>query len=617
MFAAVFSFFERLSSPFTPAPAGRGLPSRMWPFYRHFIGQFRWPLLALMVVGLFVALIEVAIYDYVGRLVDMLTDTTPARLFADHGPELVWMAVVVMVLRPIFSGLHSLIKFQTIEPQLTNLVRWQMHTHALRHSLAYFQNDFAGRIANKIIQTGPALRGSVVDMIDAIWFVVVYIVGALALFAKVDFWLAVPLLVWLVAYALVLRAYVPQIKRLAVVMSEARSMLTGRVVDSYTNIQTVKLFASSAREEAFARDGLQYHTGRFHEMLRPLSAMVIWLWLINGLLSGGTAALSVWLWADGLVTVGALALATGLALRVNNMSGWIMWTITNIFENVGTVEEGMETIARPHGLVDRTDARPIQVTRGAISFRDVSFHYGRQGGIIEGLSLDIRPGEKIGLIGRSGAGKSTLVNLLLRFYDLEGGEIRIDGQNIAEVTQDSLRGQIGVVTQDTSLLHRSVLDNVTYGRPDATRDQALVAAGRAHAADFLDGLADMKGRTGLDAHVGERGVKLSGGQRQRIAIARVLLKDAPILVLDEATSALDSEIEAAIQESLFELMEGKTVIAIAHRLSTIAAMDRLVVMDQGRIVEEGTHDQLLKLGGIYAQLWNRQSGGFLDPAHAA
>jgi ATP-binding cassette subfamily B multidrug efflux pump len=613
---AVFSYLENIVSPFKHHD-GTPPPSDLSAFYWHFVRQIWKPLVWLMAFGFVVSIIEVAIFDYLGRIIDYLNTTSPDQLLKDHGSELIWMLVVVVLLRPLFGAGHTMIKFQIIEPAMTNLVRWQTHKHVLGQSLSYFNNDFAGRIANKIIQTGPSLRGSVVSLIDAIWFVLIYVSAAIYLFVGVDAWLIVPLVAWIVIYVALLSYFVPQIKERSAIMSEARSSLTGRIVDSYTNILTVKLFAAGRMEEAYSRESLEDHTRKFYDILRPLSQMVILLWIVNGVFIASLSALGIGLWQNGLVSVGSLTLAITLSVRIVNMSAWIMWITTDIFENVGTVQEGMDTISQPHTLVDRAGAKPLAVSRGEIVFDDIRFHYGKDKGVIEDLSLRIKPGEKVGLVGRSGAGKSTLVNLLLRFYDLEGGRILIDGQDIGAVTQDSLRAQIGMVTQDTSLLHRSVLENIVYGRSDASREEAMLAAEKAHAMSFIPDLQDLRGRRGLDAHVGERGVKLSGGQRQRIAIARVLLKDAPILVLDEATSALDSEVEAAIQESLFDLMRGKTVIAIAHRLSTIAAMDRLIIMDQGRIIEEGSHQTLLEKGGVYAQLWNRQSGGFLDPAAVA
>ncbi|MBN9000094.1 MAG: ABC transporter ATP-binding protein [Rhizobiales bacterium] len=609
----MFRFFESRIDPFKPHDVTMP-PATLWGFYMRYCRQV-WPwLLALMVVGLVVSLIEVSMMRYIGSIVDLLKTTSPSQVFADYGPTFLWMGFVIAIAAPISHILHDLLNQQAIAPSFTNLVRWQTHQYVVRQSMTFFANDFAGRIASKIVQTGPALRESVVQIIDAIWFVVIFAVSALIIFADADWRLTIPLLLWIVAYTATLAFFVPRIRDRATAMSEVRSVLTGRIVDSYTNIQTVKLFAHPEREDDYAREVLTEHLATFHSETRLITMMNATVSVLNGCLIVGTGALAIWLWSISGITLGAIAVASGLAIRISNMSGWIMWVSIGIFEQMGTVQEGLETIARPYALLDKPEAKPLAVDRGEIRFDAVTFHYGKKGGVIKDLSLLIRPGEKVGLVGRSGAGKSTLVNLMLRFYDTEAGSIRIDGQDVAAVTQDSLRQQIGLVTQDTSLLHRSVRDNIRYGRPDASEAEVMEAARRAHAVDFIAGLSDPRGRIGLDAHVGERGVKLSGGQRQRIAIARVLLKDAPILVLDEATSALDSEVEAAIQESFAELMAGKTVIAIAHRLSTIAAMDRLVVLDQGRIVETGRHDELLRAGGLYGSLWRRQSGGFLDAA---
>ncbi|WP_018700604.1 ABC transporter ATP-binding protein [Amorphus coralli] len=606
----MLSYFESLVDPLTDRPNARP-PDRLWPFVWHFVRQAWRVIAALLVVAGIVALIEVSLFDFVGRIVDMLADTPPSALFAEHGTTLLVMALVAVVLRPLAATLHLFLVHQAVEPGLTNLIRWQTHRYVLRQSVSFFQNDFAGRLANKIVQTGPSLREAVVSMIDAIWYVTIYTGSALVLFAQADIWLTVPLIFWIVAYVWVLVHFVPRVKNQATVMAEARSTMTGRIVDSYTNIMTVKLFAHAEREDDYARESIVDHTAKFRTMTRLVTGMNISLVTINGLLIAGTLGTALWLWQSGAITIGAIALAAGLVMRINAMSGWIMWVVTGIFENLGTVAEGMEAIARPYAVTDRADAKPLAVTRGEIRYEDASFHYGQTRGVIDRLSLTIAPGERVGLVGRSGAGKSTMVNLLLRFHDVEGGRILIDGQDISAVTQESLRSAIGMVTQDTSLLHRSVRDNIRYGLPDADDAAIQAALERSHADGFVPDLVDLGGRRGLDAHVGERGVKLSGGQRQRIAIARVLLKDAPILILDEATSALDSEIEAAIQEDLEALMEGKTVIAIAHRLSTIARMDRLVVMDAGRIVETGRHDELVAAGGIYARLWAHQSGGFL------
>jgi ATP-binding cassette subfamily B multidrug efflux pump len=572
------------------------------------------------VAGFLGSSIEVALMAFLGSLVDMMRAApNPATFVEENATALSVMAAVALIARPAVSVVHDLIKNQMIATTFTNRIRWQTHRYVLRQSLGFFQNDFAGRIANKIIQTGPALRESIVQLIDALWYAVVHFAGAIVLFWSADGLLVLPLLVWLAAYTLALRWFVPRIKQRSTEASEARSMLTGRIVDSYTNALTVKLFAHAEREDAYARAALSEQMLRWQASLRLITGMDLALYVMNGFLIVIASGLAIHLWSTGSVSVGEIAIVIGLVIRIVTMSGWVMWTISGIFENIGVVHEGMDTIARENEVLDKPGAVPLIVKSGDVRFENIRFDYGKTrlagdgkpAGVIDGLSLHIRPGEKVGLVGRSGAGKSTLVNLLLRFYDLSEGRILIDGQNIADVTQDSLRAQIGMVTQDTSLLHRSVLENILYGRPDAGEAAAIAAAKKAHAHDFILGLEDMRGRKAYYGHVGERGVKLSGGQRQRIAIARVLLKNAPILVLDEATSALDSEVEAAIQESLMALMSGKTVIAIAHRLSTIAAMDRLVIMDEGRIVEEGTHAELVRRGGLYSDLWQRQSGGFL------
>ncbi len=595
-------------------------PATLGGFYWYYVRQ-AWPAFAaLLVVGFIGAVVEASLFAFVATIVDRMKDAkNPQAFIADNWWSLMFMAFVAMILRPLLSLVHDLIKHQIIGGQFTTLIRWQTHAYVLRQSLGFFQNDFAGRVANKVMQVGPGLRESVVQSIDALWFVAIYWLSALVLFAQADTRLLIPLIVWFVAFFGTMWYFVPRLKDRAVETSEARSMLTGRIVDSYTNMMTVKLFAHTEREDEYARSAMREQLGKLILQLRVTTLMEFALFAINGVLLVATTALAIVLWEQSLVSLGAITLITGLTIRIVNMSGWVMWTLAGIFENLGVVHESMETIARPQSVVDQPGAPAIVVKRGEIAFEKIKFDYGRTrskedtrpGGVIDDLSLVIRPGEKVGVIGRSGAGKSTLVNLLLRFYDLEGGRILIDGQDIAKVRQDSLRANIGVVTQDTSLLHRSVMDNILYGRPDAGREAALAAARQASAADFIDGLEDQRGRKGYDAQVGERGVKLSGGQRQRIAIARVLLKNAPILVLDEATSALDSEAEAAIQDQLQNLMAGKTVIAIAHRLSTIAALDRLIVMEKGRIVEDGSHADLLRRGGLYADLWSHQSGGFL------
>ncbi|MBD9500115.1 ABC transporter ATP-binding protein [Pseudomonas sp. BGr12] len=602
--------FERLIDPFRDVPE-RMPPSDVVRFYVYYLRQV-WPVfLALLFVGLIVALIEVALFSYLGRIVDLAQGTAPADFFTVHGRELIWMAVVALVLRPVFNGLHDMLVHQSINPSMTNLIRWQNHRYVLKQSLGFFQNDFAGRIAQRIMQTGNSLRDSAVQVVDAIWHVLIYTISALVLFAEADWRLMIPLVLWVIGYVGALGYFIPQVKQRSVIASDSRSKLMGRIVDGYTNITTLKLFAHTRQEEDYAREAIDDQTRKAQRAGRVVTSMDVTITIFNGLLIAGTTGLALWLWTQSLISVGAIALATGLVIRINNMSGWIMWVVGGIFENVGQVQDGMQTIALPRQVTDAPDAKPLVVKHGEVRFDQVNFSYGKGGGLISGLELTVRPGEKIGLVGPSGAGKSTLVNLLLRLYDLEGGRILIDGQDIAHVTQESLRAQIGMVTQDTSLLHRSIRSNLLYGRPDAGEAELQDAIQKARASEFIPQLSDAEGRFGLDAHVGERGVKLSGGQRQRIAITRVLLKDAPILILDEATSALDSEVEAAIQESLETLMQGKTVIAIAHRLSTIARMDRLVVLEHGRVVESGSHAELLAHGGLYARLWRHQTGGFV------
>jgi ATP-binding cassette subfamily B multidrug efflux pump len=586
-------------------------PAALLGYYWRYCRQ-TWPFLAaLMASGLFTSLIEVSILRFVGEIVDLLRQTTPERLIEDDGRLFLFMGLVILVLRPLAQLAHDLLVQQTIAPGMTNLIRWQTHRYVLRQSLTYFANDFAGRIASNIVQSAASLRDSTVQVIDALWFVTIFSASALAILAQADWRLTLPLAGWIVVYVATLAAFVPRIRKRSEILAHRRAVLTGRIVDSYTNIQSVKLFADLEREDEHAREALKAHTVDFQRQTRLITLMNLCVSSSNGALIVATGAVSIWLWTQDLTSLGQIAVAAGLAIRITTMSGWVMWTSIGIFDNVGQVQEGMRTIARPQTLVDAEDATKLRVDKGEVRFEKVRFHYGKKGGVIDDLSFAIAPGEKVGLVGRSGAGKSTLVNLLLRFYDVESGRVLIDGQDVAHVTQDSLRRQVGMVTQDTSLLHRSIADNILYGRPDAPREAMIAAAERAHAHAFIIGLADADGRRGYETLVGERGVKLSGGQRQRIAIARVLLKNAPILVLDEATSALDSEVEAAIQESLYSLMEGKTVIAIAHRLSTIAAMDRLIVLDRGQIVETGTHRELLERDGLYSSLWRRQSGGFL------
>ncbi|WP_017903339.1 ABC transporter ATP-binding protein [Pseudomonas asplenii] len=602
--------FEQLIDIFRDAPTAAP-PNKVLPFYLYYLRQV-WPsFVALLIVGLFAALIEVALFSYLSRIIDLAQVTPNTEFFSVHGGELLWMVVVALVLRPIFFGLHDLLVHQTISPGMTSLIRWQNHSYVLRQSLNFFQNDFAGRIAQRIMQTGNSLRDSAVQAVDALWHVLIYVISALVLFVEADWRLMIPLLLWLAGYCGALYYFVPRVKQRSVESSDARSRLMGRIVDGYTNITTLKLFAHTRFEQQYAREALVEQTEKTQLAARVVTSMDIAITSMNGLLIVTTTGLALWLWTQSLVSVGAIALTTGLVIRIVNMSGWIMWVVNGIFENIGMVQDGLQTIAQPLTVTDREQAPRLAVSRGEVRFEHVDFHYGKRSGVISDLNLTIRPGEKIGLIGPSGAGKSTLVNLLLRLYDVQGGRILVDGQDIAQVTQESLRESVGMITQDTSLLHRSIRDNLLYGKPDASDAQLYEAVLKARADEFIPLLSDAEGRTGFDAHVGERGVKLSGGQRQRIAIARVLLKNAPILIMDEATSALDSEVEAAIQESLETLMEGKTVIAIAHRLSTIARMDRLVVLEHGRIAETGSHAELLARGGLYARLWQHQTGGFV------
>ena len=569
----------------------------------------------MLAASLCVALLDTVVPIFIGRLVGLMTASDPVAALAADGRTLLLLAALFLFARPAAVFLDCLMRLNAVLPGVTTEIRWQNHWHVVRQSWSFFQNDFAGRIANRVMNTANSLRESVVSSIRAIWYIAVYGLSALVVMLTSHPMLAIPTIVWMVAYATFLCIFVPRMRDLSRASSEARSQVMGRVVDSYTNILTVKLFVRARDEDAHVRESLDEHEQRMRRHMRWSTLFVGTLAAMNALLVTSTAVLGGWLWYHGAATPAVVATAIPLAWQISNMAGWVSWEVSGIFENVGVVQEGMDSIARPLALVDAPDAVPLLVTKGEVRFDRVRFSYGRPGDpnatVLHDLDLVVRPGERVGVVGRSGAGKSTLVNLLLRFHDVEGGAIRVDGQDIRTVTQESLRGAIGVVTQDTSLLHRSIADNIRYGRPDATRAEIESAAMRAHAHEFIHALRDWKDRTGYDAHAGERGVKLSGGQRQRVALARVILKDAPILVLDEATSALDSEIEAAIQEQLDTIMDGKTVIAIAHRLSTIVRMDRLVVLDRGRVVESGPHTQLLAANGLYAKLWARQSGGFL------
>ncbi len=606
----MFKWFESRLDPF-PAEEPEEPPRTLVGFCLHYT-RGSWPYLVPSAILMsLIAITEVWMFSFLGNIVDWLSVRDRATFLAEEGWKLAGMAFIVLVVLPAMVWFHSLLNQQTLMGNYPMRIRWQVHRYLLKQSMTFYQDEFAGRIATKLMQTALAVRECVIKLIDVLNYVTVYFAGMLFIVASSDWRLALPLAGWLIAYIFLLRYFIPRLGRVSEEQADARSTMTGRVVDSYTNIQTVKLFSHARREAAFAREGMAGFLDTVYRSMRLITGLYGMLYLLNSTCLFAIAGIGIWLWLGDAVTIGAIAVSIGLVLRLWGMSQWIMWEMSALFENVGTVQDGISSISLPRVVDDRPDAKALEVREGAIRFDAVRFHYGKKKGVLEDLSLAIRPGEKVGIVGRSGAGKSTLVNLLLRFYDIEGGRILIDGQDISAVTQDSLRANIGVVTQDTSLLHRSVRDNILYGRPDATEAMMLEAAKRAEAEGFIAALADAKGRRGHDAHVGERGVKLSGGQRQRVAIARVMLKDAPILILDEATSALDSEVEAAIQENLYRLMEGKTVIAIAHRLSTIAAMDRLVVMDAGRVVEDGSHDELIAAGGLYAQLWQRQSGGFL------
>jgi len=606
----LYEFFEHQIDPLRQTDLVRP-PARTWDFFRLFLRPFHSVLFVTLLLAGISAVTEIFLYRYLGQLLDWMNSTSRELFFTEHATGLIIMVVVVAVLRPLsLLGSRAYINL-ALAPGIANATRWQNHRYVLRQSLSFFQNDFAGRVAQKVMQTGNALRESVINVIDGVWLMLIYLIGIGVLFLDINRLLLVPVLLWVLCYGLVIYFQVPPVRQKSRALSEATSVLTGRIVDSYTNIQSVKLFAHAEQEEQFAAVAIERHTIAFRQLMRAIIAMTTWLTVLNTMLILGVAALSIKFWLAGSVTVGEIAVANGLIIRLNQMSGWILRTISSLFENVGTVQNGIETISVPVAVKDVDQATELEVPSGEIRFAQVNFNYGASIPVIKDFDLTIAPGQKVGLVGRSGAGKSTLVNLLMRFYELDTGSIEIDGTDIRHVSQNSLRSQIAVVTQDTSLLHRSIRDNLRYGKPGASEQQIEQAAQLAEAMEFIPGLTDPAGRTGFDAYVGERGVKLSGGQRQRVAIARVILKDAPILVLDEATSALDSEVEAAIQNSLSTLMQGKTVVAVAHRLSTIASMDWLVVVDQGQIVEQGTHQQLLAADGVYAGLWRRQSGGFM------
>ncbi len=607
----MFRFFENLVDPYTAYPDNDTPSRKLWPFLWDYAQPFKKLFALTAFMSVVVAAVEIWLIFYMGRVVDILSSDAPSEVLANHGWEFLAMAVFVLTFRPLLQGLDVALLNNSILPNFGALIRWRAHRQVLRQSVGWFENDFAGRIANRIMQTPTSAGDAIFQVFDAITFALAYLIGAAIILAEADPRLAVPLIIWLVLYGLLVRWTMKHVGPASKASSDARSTTTGRVVDSYTNIHSVKLFAHTETEVAYAKEAIENTRKTFAREMRIFTVMDVVLVALNGFLIVAVVGWAIWLWAQGSASVGVVAAATALTLRLNAMTGWIMWALSTFFRSLGVVAEGMETIAQPITLVDRPDATELQLSKGEVTLDNISHHYGRGAGGLDGISVTIKSGEKVGLIGRSGAGKSTLVKLLLRFYDTENGRILIDGQDITQVTQNSLRHVIGMVQQDSSLLHRSIRDNILYGRPDATEDDMLLAAKRAEAHEFILDLQDAEGRQGYEAHVGERGVKLSGGQRQRISLARVILKDAPILVLDEATSALDSEVEAAIQDTLYGVMEGKTVIAIAHRLSTIAHMDRIIVLDDGKIVEDGDHEALLAQGGLYASFWARQSGGFI------
>ncbi len=606
----MFSFFENLLKPY-PVELPPRPPATLFTFCKHYTkGVWPWIFLMSTLVTL-IAATEVVLFSFLGQIIDWLSSADKANFLAEEGDKLVLIGAVILVVLPLLSLFASLLSHQTIMGNYPMRIRWLAHRYLLRQSFGFYQDEFAGRVATKVMQTALGVREAVLKVSDVLVYVSVYFIGGLVLVAGFDIWMSAPFIAWITLYILLLSRVLPRLHKVSEQQADARSTMTGRLVDSYTNIMTVKLFAETGQEEDYARHSMDSFLQTVNKMMRLSTILEVSVETLNALLLFSVGFVSIWSWLNDSASVGAVAVSIGLVLRLSGMSHWIMWEMSSLFENLGMAHDGMNTLAKLQTVTDKPNAPKLSVTNGGIEFKKIHFNYDKQSGVLEDFSLSIRPGEKIGIVGRSGAGKTTLMNVLLRLFDLEKGRIEIDGQDISEVNQESLRAAIGVVTQDTSLLHRSVRENIAYGRSDASEEDVIAAAKRANAYDFILDLSDLEGRAGLDAHVGERGVKLSGGQRQRIAIARMFLKDAPLLVLDEATSALDSEIEAAIQEHLLQLMEGKTVIAIAHRLSTIAALDRLVLIDQGKIVQQGTHSELSQAKGLYADLWKRQSGGFI------
>jgi ATP-binding cassette, subfamily B, multidrug efflux pump len=606
----MFGFFERLVNPFPPEHPQQP-PATLWAFCRHYIRGLEPWLMIMALLNATLAVSEALLYGVLGKLVDWLAGHNSATFLNEQWPSLLGMSLFVLIFIPLMVFLHSIIVHQTLMGNFPMSVRWLTHRYLLNQSYRFFQQEFSGRIATKVMQTALAVRESVMKVLDVMLFVSVYLATTIFLVASADWRLSLPLLCWLLGYSQILRFFIPRLQQISTVQADARSNMTGRIVDSYTNIMTLKLFSHSQRESTYVKAGMQEFLDTVHPQMRLVTLLNVSVWTLNMLLVFVTGALGIYLWMQAAITPGAIAVAMSLAIRITGMSHWIMWEVSNLFENIGIVQDGLNTIAKAQEVTDKPGAPALTVQNAAIHFNNVDFAYSAEKPVFHHFTLNIAAGEKIGIVGRSGAGKSTLVNLLLRFYDIQQGSICINDIDISSVQQESLRAHIAMVTQDTSLLHRSVRENIIFGKPEASEAEMIEAAIQAQAHDFILQLQDSSGRTGYDAHVGERGVTLSGGQRQRIALARVVLKNAPILVLDEATSALDSEVEAVIQQNLYQLMQGKTVIAIAHRLSTIAAMDRLIVLDNGAIVEQGTHQELLNNGGLYAQLWQHQSGGFL------
>jgi ATP-binding cassette subfamily B multidrug efflux pump len=608
----MFRFFENLVDPYSPYEDDMDPPSGLMQYLVYHTKPFRALFLITGIATIFAAVFEIFLLAAIGWVVDLMAAETPASLWENYTWHFIGLLAFVLILKPTLYLIDFMLISNTLIPNVATLFRWRGHKHVMRQSIGWFEADFAGRVANRVMQT-PRSAGEVVfHVFDALAYALAYVVGALFLLMNANTLLLFPLLIWVIAYIFLLRYVVRRVEPASKDSSNARSELNGRVVDAYTNIHSVKMFANTKSELAYVKDAIEETRQTVFREMRIYTRMDFILSTMNAMLVAGTVGTALYLWTYDQVSSGEVAAASALVIRFNGMSGWIMWAFTTFFRELGVVGEGLETLAAPVKLLDAPNAKPLQITNATVEFNDLTHHYGRETGGLDNLTLRVEAGQKVGLVGRSGAGKSTLFKLLLRFYDAESGQILIDGQDISQVTQDSLRHEIGMVQQESNLLHRSIRENILYGREGASDTDMIAAAQQAEAHEFIQTLEDQSGNMGYDSTVGERGVKLSGGQRQRIALARMILKDGPILLLDEATSALDSEVEATILDTLYQLMEGKTVVAIAHRLSTISQMDRIVVMDEGRIIEDGTHNALLQKGGLYAQLWARQSGGFLN-----